>query len=165
MIQFMLPFGKSTISSEKEFDDLISRLNWQIEKRNSLFHLRSNTMNADTNKPLVGIVKEEEFIVTRVRPFYIIFIPQIFAKIIIDNQLRQRRILIKYKMSFWTSLVFIQIFVATLLILYNFIFSEVDFDGVLGIVIFLLAYPGLATLMAALEATKLKEIILELLES
>ena len=104
----MIPFGSSNYTSEKGYEDLRSRLIWQVEKCKSLIFPKSNSLNSNTSKPLVGKVSDE-FNVTRVRPFYTIIFPQIFAKVRIDNTLAERRISLKYRMGLWTSLFYIQI--------------------------------------------------------
>ena len=159
----MIPFGNSQMTSEKEYEDLRSRIIWQVENRKSLIFPKSNSLNSNTSKPLVGKVSDE-FIVTRVGPFYTIIFPQIFAKVSIDNTLTERRISLRYRMGLWTSLFYIQIMLSTIFILRGFVFSANDIDSVLDNIIYLLLYPGFATILAALEANKLKEKITEILE-
>ena len=159
----MIPFGYSTLTSEKDYEDLISRIEWKVEKRRNLLFPKSNSLKSETGKPLVGKV-DEKIVVTRVRPFYATLFPQIFAGISIDNTLTERRIIIKYQMGVWTSLFFIQIILTTILILYNLVFSTNDMNSILDSILYLLMYPGFATILAALEANKLKEKIIEVLE-
>ena len=159
----MIPFGSSNITSEQEFEDLKSRMIWQTERRKSLLFPKSKNYNADTSKPLVGKVGDE-FIVTRVGPSYSFLFPQIFAKVKIDDMLTQRRISIYYRLGFWTSLFFIQIILTTAFILYDFLFSEMNVDSMLDNLIYLLMYPGISFLIASLEAIKLKETIMNVLE-
>ena len=158
----MIPFGNSQMTSEKGYEDLKSRIIWQVEKRDSLLFPKANSLESDTSKPLVGKI-DDEFIVTRVRPFYINFFPQIFAKVQIDNALTQRRIYIRYRMGLWTSLAFILIILLTILILHTLINSN-DINSVLDNIILLLLFPGFATILAAFETNKLKEKITEILE-
>ena len=159
----MIPFGNSKLTSEKKHEDLKSRLFWQIENRKSLIFPKSNSINSNTKKPLVGKINDE-ITVTRVRPFYAIMFPQIFAKVQIDDTLTERRISIKYRMGLWTSLFFIQIILSTIIILYSLFFSTNDIDSILDNIVYLLMYPGFATLLAALETNKLKEKLIEIME-
>jgi len=159
----MIPFGNSKLTSEKGYEDLKSRIIWQVEIRESLIFPKANSLESDTSKPLVGKV-DDEFIVTRVRPFYINFFPQIFAKVQIDNALTERRVNIQYRMGLWTSLVFILIILLTILILHTLINSSNDINIVLDNIILLLLLPGFATILAAFETNKLKEKITEILE-
>lgn len=157
----MIPFGNSKLTSQKDYEDIKSRLIWQIENRKSLIFPKANSFDADTNKPLVGKI-DNELIVTRVRPFYINFFPQVFARIEIDNTLTERRIYFKYHLGLWSSLCFILLLLQP--VIFFLLNSGDELNSVIDSFIFLLLFPVLASITAALEANKLKEKLIEIIE-
>lgn len=159
----MIPFGKSIYLSEKTNNELTTRINWQIERCESILFPRANTFSARSNKPLVGRVKDK-IIVTRLRPFYESIFPQIFVKIQIEKSIKGNKITMHYHIGLWASILFLFFALSSSYIVYEILQSAHDTNLILDGIIWILLYPGIALLLAARERTILNRKLIEIFD-
>ena len=159
----MIPFGKSIYLSEKDHNELTTRINWQIERREGLLFPRANTFSARSTKPLVGKINDQT-IVTRLRPFYEAIFPQIFVRIQIDKSMKGNRITLHYHIGLWASILFLFFAISSSYIVYNILQSAYDINLILDGIIWILFYPGIAVLLAARERNILNRKLIEIFD-
>jgi hypothetical protein len=159
----MIPFGKSIYLSEKDHNELATRINWQIEICESILFPRANTFSARSTKPLVGKINDKT-IVTRLRPFYEAIFPQIFVRIKIEKSINGNRIALHYHIGLWASILFLFFTLSSSYIVYEIVQSAYDIDLILDGIIWILLFPGITILLAARERNRLNRKLIEIFD-
>jgi hypothetical protein len=158
----MIPIKTITISTPADSEELISRLNWKLHKGNKLIWITSKIFN-ETNKPLAGYMNNNEFTIVRIRPFYKQLLPLVTLNGKVSTLNGQTSLKITFRPGLFTTVFLLFIFYSTFILGKELLSMPNSLENIVVYLIWVLLFPGTATILTYREANKTKEILLEIL--
>ena len=162
----MINLKTLTVETEMGTEEVLSKLTWKTHQVNNLLFTQSNTLTANTNRPLIGRVDniDNKFNLTRLRPFLqILYIPKLIVKGQIEKSGNKTNLVLEYRPGFLTT-VFLVFLVYTVLQLIWQIFSSqnlqeiITWDGIRTLIIL----PAVVVLLIIWEYKKTTRTIFEI---
>jgi hypothetical protein len=164
-IKRLISIKTTQLVTDKDADDLLSRLNWQTHPVGNALFTKTNAFSLDTNKPLIGRIDKEnrQFNLTRIRPPFQNFLPQILISGQIVPKGTKTELRIKFRLGFFTTAFFLFLLYATGQVIWQTTVETNTSEDFLNGVIWLLLFPVGAALLTMYELNKLTEIVTDIL--
>lgn len=162
----MLTIREIEYTTEKKPEELLSTLKWSVERVDSLFGQLLTNLTTDTSKHWIGTINEEKLKFSLITPSTILN-PKFFQVILsasIGQAGPESHINLKVQLGWHTAITFIFIYAVTLLNLFLWISSDQQPEGLTGVIIFLLIFPGIGSLILFRKIKKMERKFEQLLE-
>ena len=149
----MIYFKTKSIETNQKTDELLSRLTWQIHPTKNLLFPKTSTHSADTDRPFIGKMDtdKQRFVITRLRPLFQNFLPQVFATGQFDKRSNKTILEIKYRVGIYTFGFFLFIFIAAATFIWRALTSP---EIIVDTIIYILVFPLTAILLTFWEINK-----------
>jgi hypothetical protein len=159
----MIYFKTKRIETNQKTDELLSRLTWQIHPTKKLLFPKTSTYSADTDRPFIGKLDldKQRFVITRLRPLFQNFLPQVFATGQFDTRRNKKILEIKYGVGIYTFGVFLFIFIAAAIFIWKALTSP---EMIVDTIIYILVFPLTAILLTFWEINKTTNELFTILE-
>jgi hypothetical protein len=164
-IKRLITIKKTRLDTDKDADDLLSRLKWQIHAVENAIFTETSGFFLDTSKPLIGRIDKEnqQFILTRIRPPFQNFLPQILISGKLISKGVRTELHLKFKLGIFTTAFFLFLLYVTGQVIWQTIDEIKNSEDFLNGVIWLLIFPVGAVLLTIYEINKLTEKVTDIL--
>ncbi len=161
----MITIKKIRFDTDKDADELLSRLTWQTHAVDNLILAKTSAFSVDSNKPLIGRINKEnnQFNLTRIRTLFHNFLPQILISGKLISKGIRTELQFKYRLGIFTTAFFLFILYVTGQVIWQTVNEMKDSEEILNGVIWLLIFPIGAALLTMYEINKLTEKLTDIL--
>lgn len=149
----MIYFKTKRIETNQKTDELLSRLTWKMHPTKNVLFPKTSTHSADTDRPFIGKMDtdKQRFVITRLRPLFQNFLPQVFATGQFIKQSNETILVIKYRVGIFTFGFFLFIFFAAATFIWESLTSP---EMIVDTLIYILVFPVTAILLTIWEINK-----------